>query len=130
MGNRSEHRFEFSAREIAAAATTEAGYHRTRIAHWTERQSAAVERVRETITAKLTKHEVTGGERWAATIDYGDPGAWEELNLAASKIETHRHALDRYETDARVYGTQGDRPYELDTDDVHHFRLGGQAREA
>lgn len=130
MSNRSEHRFEFKASEIAVAAKSEAEYHRARVAHWKERQDAAVGTVQGTISAKLTKQEVTGGQRWAATVDYGDFEAWQELQLAASKIEHHLQELDRYETDARVYSTQGERPYELDTSDVHHFRLGGQKRES
>lgn len=130
MSERSTHKFQFSASAIAQAAKIEAEYHRERLAHWQERLSAAARRVEETISAKLVKTEVTGGERYSAYVDYGDREAWDELQTADGKIQEHRRALDRYETDARVYGTQGDHAYELDTDDVHHFRLGGQERES
>lgn len=131
MSERSAHKFEFSARQIAEAAAAEAAYHEDRVEHWRERYETAAARVRKTVSAKVTETEATGGvKHLSVSIDYGDPEAWNEATLAHRKMQEHRTAADRYRTDERVYGTQRDRPYDLDTEDVHHFRLGGQERES
>lgn len=129
MSERNNHKFQFSASQIARAAQAEAEYHEQRIEHWREREQAALARVEATIGASVTKHEVTGGTAYGLNATVGDREAWTELQLAERKIRSHQDAADRYRTDHRVYSTQDDRAYELDTDDVHHFRLGGQPRE-
>lgn len=130
MSERTRHKFTFEAEEIARSARDEADYHRDRLAHWTQRAEQALTRVRETIGAKVVTHAVTGGDEMASIdVDYGDRSAWDEYQLAVVKTRAHRQAADRYETEARIYGTQVERTYELDTDDVDHFRLGGQARD-
>jgi heme-degrading monooxygenase HmoA len=130
MSKRSEHTFQFDANDIAVAAKWEAEYHESRIDHWSERAAVALETVKGTIGAKVTEHPVSSGPpQVQIVVDYGDPDAWREYQLAFAKIGTHREAAERYRTDERVYETQGVRTYELDADDVHHFRLGGQLRE-
>jgi len=37
--------------------------------------------------------------------------------------------MERFVSDAALYGTQGDRIYDLDAEDVAHFRLNGRERE-
>jgi hypothetical protein len=128
MSERSNHKFQFSAAKIAEAANAEAEYHLQRLQHWQEREHAAYERVSATMRAKIVKHEVTGGNRYSLVVDVGDQEALHELHLAEQKIENHRQRRERFQTDAQIYGTQ-ERAYELDTDDVHHFRLGGEQRE-
>lgn len=130
MSERNSHKFQFSASAIARAATAEAEYHEGRVEHWRRRYEKAAERVRLTVGAKVSETEATGGvKHLSVSVDYGDPEAWAEASTAHRKMQEHRNAADRYRTDERVYGTQGDRAYDLDTEDVHHFRLGGQPRE-
>lgn len=129
MAARTEHKFQFKASEIAAAARAEAEYHEGRVSHWAARRDAALARVTETARVKVTEMQVTGGTQANLVIDYGDPEAWHEYQVAYQKVQSHTAAAERYRTDQRVYATQADRAYELDTDDVHHFRLGGQPRE-
>jgi hypothetical protein len=129
MSERSNHKFQFSADAIAKAAKAEAEYHEARAGYWQERYEKAAEIVKATVSAKVTESLVTGGKQLHVSVDYGDPAAWEAANEAYSKVQSHRTAADRYRTDERVYGTQLIRTYELDSDDIHHFRLGGQARD-
>lgn len=127
---RNTHKFEFSAVAIATAATAEAEYHEARLVHWQQRAHTAIEKVRQQASIKLIEQEVTNGKRYGLHIDHGDPEAWSDYLLAADKVESHRQAAERFRVDERVYGTQGERPYLLDTDDVHFYRLGDQEREA
>ena len=130
MSLRNEHSFQFSATDIAKAAKEEAQYHEGRIEHWENRYAISSEIVKRTIGAKVIETLSTGNAKsLTAVIDYGDKEAWNECNLAFSKIQTHRIAAERYRTDEKLYGTQAERFYYLDSDDVHHFRLGGQERE-
>lgn len=130
MSERATHKFEFSADAIAKAARAEAEYHEGRVEVWRERYETAAAQVRETVSAKVTETEATGGiKHLNVSVDYGDPAAWNEATLAHRKMQEHCNAADRYRTDDRVYRTQDTRLYLLDIDDVHHFRLGGQGRE-
>ena len=135
MSKRDEHSFQFSASQIAAAAGVEADYHEKRILYWQEQMDAAYKRVEATIGAKIQQQPVTGGWRADVVVDYGDPAASRRLNEAGGKVQKHREAAERFRTDALLYGTQvgstkfGDRVYDLDTTDVHHYRLGGGPRE-
>lgn len=125
---RQQHRFQFKAEQIADAAKSEAEYHETRIAHWAERRDKALEAVKQTISAEVTETEVTGGVQASVQVKYGDPEAWQEYRLAYSKVQSHASDMDEYLVDEQLYRTQGDRVYDLDTEDVQHFRLGGQVR--
>lgn len=130
MTERSSHRFEFTAKQIADAAAAEAAYHADRALHWKGREALALARVKETIGAKLIEREMTGGTQAEVVGDYGDPDAWREYQLARSKRITHTEAEERFRTDTRVYASQDQgRLYDLDTDDVHYFRLGGGERD-
>jgi hypothetical protein len=129
VSERNTHKFQFSASAIACAAAAEAEYHEGRIAHWRARSDKALAVVKDTIGAKVVEHQMTGGTAVSIDVDYGEPAAWREYQLAHGKAKSHTEAAERYRTDERVYATQGDRAYDLDTDDVHHFRLGGQGRE-
>lgn len=130
MSKRSERSFQFAAQAIEEAASQEAAYHEARETFWREAQEEAATLVLESARVELTRHTVTGGERLGVTIKYGEPFAEMRMSEAFEKAERHRLAAERYRTDQRVYGSQGDRTYELDSDDVHHFRLGGQERDA
>ena len=129
MSVRHEHKFQFSAEEIAKAAAEEAQYHEDRTAYWQGVFDKAYAEVEKSIGAKITKQSVTQGEVYNVVVDYGDPDAYRRMNLAQSKLETHKEQAERLRTDAKVYGTQGDRTYDLDTSDVHYYRLGGGPRE-
>lgn len=77
---------------------------------------------------ELKRFQQTGGERLDFAIRYGDASEARRMSEAFAKAESHRVAAERYRTDQRVYETQ-DRGYELDTDDVHYYRLNGAERE-
>lgn len=129
MGSaRTEHRFQYSAELIARAALAEAEYHQDRLGFWQHEYTAAAERVRATAGIALRAFQVTGGERIDVVVDYGDPAAYKRMQEAWAKMVEHRHAEERYHSDAAVYQTQADRAYELDLEDVRYFRLGGEAR--
>lgn len=129
MAERNKHLFQFQADRISEAAKEEAAYHEEREAHWRERAEKALVEVESTIGAKVVRQPVSGGEQVTIAVDYGDRAAWDEYLLADSKVKSHRAAAERYRTDERVYGSQGVTAYDLDADDVHHFRLGGEPRE-
>ena len=131
---RKEHTFFFKAREIAASAGNEAEYHRQRIAYWQGEQDAAVEIVKKTMGVKLEKQSMTGGYQTVVSVDPGDPKAYYRMQTAERKVQSHREAAERYETDQRLYFTQvtdegGGREYELTTEDVHYFNLGKKPHE-
>ena len=129
MSKRDEHTFRFSAAQISEATRAEAEYHEARLEHWKERRDASLERVEATIGAKVVRHLQSGGEVVDVVVDYGDPEAWREFQLAERKISTHGRAAEEFRVDERVCGSQGDRTYKLDVGDVQHFRLGGEPRE-
>lgn len=129
MSHRAEHRFQFEACEIAEAAAEEAVYHDTRAKYWQEEQDKAVELLRATAKVEFIERHVTGGKEIDVAVDYGDGDLYAQMRRAYSKARTHREAAERFRSDAEVYGTQGERIYELDLDDVHHFRLHNGERE-
>jgi hypothetical protein len=126
---REKHTFKFRAKVIADAAQEEASYHREREGYWRIEYEESWAKVKQTAHIEFRESQHTNGSHMEAYVDYGDPMAILRANEAKSKIESHRQAAERYETDARVYGTQQD-TYELSTDDVHYFRLGGEPRES
>jgi hypothetical protein len=135
VAERAKHLFQFRASQIAAAAHEEAVYHHEREVFWSRELERATELVQKTASVKVTRQEHTGGWAPVVTVDYGDPAAYKRMQESAQKIQSHRSAFERFESDERLYSTQfdanvgHDRTYELDADDVAHFRLMGQARE-
>lgn len=127
---RDKHTFQFTAGKIASAAKSEADYHASRIVYWNSVFRDAKAIVRETASIKFNEVEVTGGTRLQIGVDYGDTLAYQRMELAYSKIASHGQSCERMQTDARVYGSQDEnRTYDLDTADVHYYRLGGNPRE-
>lgn len=126
--SRDKHEFQFAAGAVADAAKGEATYHRAREVHWRGLYAEAVAQVKGTASIKVSEIDVTGGKQAHVTVEYGDPAAYRLMGLAFEKMQSHRRDAERYETDYRVYATQGDRTYELSGDDVHYFRLGGEQR--
>lgn len=127
MAERNKHLFQFRAGRIADAAKAEAAYHQDRLNYWTAELNKAVIRVQETASVKVVMQEVTGGAQPTVVVDYGDPAAYSRMLQAGGKIRDHDTAMKRYTSDADLYSTQ-DRIYELDGDDVAHFRLNGRER--
>lgn len=127
--SKDQHEFQFPADRIALAAWDEADYHEGRVAYWKAEYETSFARVKETARIVVKEVNITGGKRADVTVDYGDAAAFRRLNESITKIESHRKAADRFRTEATVYGTQGERAYELSTEDVHYFRLGGGERE-
>jgi hypothetical protein len=125
---RAQHAFEFKASEIANAATAEAQYHRERMLFWSDAYGKAITTVQATAQVEFKEYEVTGGTRMDAVVNYGDPAAWKRAQEAWAKMHEHRLAAERLRTDAALYGSQGERVYELNSDDVHYFRLAGETR--
>lgn len=128
MSERAKHLFLFKASQVAKAAKSEAEYHAVRAAYWRGELENATAVVERTASLKVVRQAITGGWTSAVVVDYGDTVAYQRMGEAAHKIQTHEHARERYDSDAALYETQ-DRDYELDADDVAHFRLNGRARE-
>jgi len=128
MSERGKHLFQFHASKIANAASEEAQYHEARIRYWTGELETSTKRVEETAGVRVQRVEVTGGWQPSVVVNYGDPSAYARMGESARKIQEHHKARERYLSDAALYFTQ-DRVYELDADDVAHFRLNGRARE-
>jgi hypothetical protein len=128
MAERNKHLFEFKASQIAEAAQSESDYHWGRVGYWKDEQTASIEKVKTSASIKVTTVQITGGVRPDIVIDYGDPAAYRRMIEASQKITDHTIARDRFASDAELYGTQGDRIYDLDGEDVNHFRLNGRAR--
>jgi len=126
---RKDHLFQFAAGEIARAAQQEADHHEGRRLWWSAEYERAVAIVQATAGVKIIRQQVTGGERVDVAVDYGDPIAYRRMQEAFEKIQAHRKAAEAYRSDAVVYGTQGDRVYEVGTEDVAYFRLAAQPRE-
>lgn len=129
MSKRAEHTFQFEAGAIETAASQEAAYHEDRASYWRKEQERAAEAAIAGAQIELHKFPVTGGDRIDLAIKYGDAAEYGRMQEAFTKAERHRQAAERYRTDQRIYGSQNGRTYELDSDDVHHFRLGGEPRE-
>lgn len=129
MTKRTEHLFQFTAYKIASAAAIEAEYHEQRVMYWQTEMDEAYKRVEATMSARIQQQPITGGWRADVVVDYGDPAAYRRLNEAGNKIHSHREAAERFRTEQQIYETQRERMYDLDTDDVHHYRLGGGPRE-
>lgn len=129
MTERAKHLFQFAAHEIANAAKAEGDYHAERVAYWKAELETATEHVKATARVKVDKIQVTGGWQPEVTVDYGDPAAFAQMHRASSRIQRHQTERDRFRSDAELYGTQHDRVYELDAEDVAHFRLNGRERE-
>jgi hypothetical protein len=127
---RDKHTFQFSAGQIAEAAKDEAAYHSDRVSYWKGVLERCIDRVKDTAEIQFEEVDVTGGKRLQVSVKYGDQLAYQKMSLAYGKIDSHRAAAERFETDARVYGSQSaDRVYDLDTADVHYYRLGGNPRD-
>lgn len=126
---REKHLFEFPAGDIAEAAKLEAVYHEEREQYWRSEYARSVDVVRGTARVKITEYPVTGGMRADVTVDYGDLSAYNRMTESFSKADNHRLAAERFRIEERLYSTQSGRVYELDSDDVAHYRLGGEPRE-
>jgi len=126
---RAKHLFEFSAELIALAAQSEACYHAARVTWWRSALEEATKRVEATASVSVKRVEITGGWRPELVVDHGDIAAYHRMSEAARKIQDHLAKEERFVSDAKLYGTQGARPYSLDGEDVAHFRLNGRARE-
>lgn len=129
MTERAKHTFQFSAGLIAAAAGAEADYHESRLDHWKARADAALVIVKATAKVKIVDVPVTDGTEVDVVVDYGDQEAWREYQRARAKMATHLEAAERFRSDERLYATQGGRIYDLDGQDVHHYRLNDRERE-
>ena len=128
MSKRSEHLFQFKASQITEACAREAKYHEERAAYWRDELEAATTIVEETAGVEVKKQAITGGWRPEVVVHYGDPSAYARMQEAWSKLNKHEEEAERFRTDEKVYDTQGDRTYELDTADVHYYRLGLEER--
>ena len=123
---RDKHLFQFSGAKISIAAASEAKYRRSRVEFWKAEQEIAIDKLKK-CSVEVSEYPITGGVEARATIN---PELSRRASECASKIRDHQQAAERYEIEAVAYGTQGDRIYELQSDDVVYFRLGGGTRES
>lgn len=122
---RSEHLFQFTGKQVSAAARAEHLYHAERLTYWRAEQELAITKAKAT-GIDVREYEVTGGKQVNVVVD---PEVTNRLNICASKMNSHRAAADRFQIEADCYGTQPDRAYEMHPDDVVYFRLAGGPRE-
>jgi len=124
MSLRSEHKFVFTAGQIAQAAQAKAEYHEARAYHWREEQDAATQVVRNTAYAEVKEQAITGGKRVDVVVNYGDPAAYKQMQTAFSKWQNHDQLASEFDSDAALYGSQPEgREYELSSDDAFHYGL-------
>lgn len=129
MSERNKHLFQFSANKIAEAAYREAEYHAQRLEYWRGELDAATKTVEQTASVSVKRIPVTNGWQPQVVVDYGDPAAYQRMGEAAQKINRHLSEGDRFRSDADLYTTQGERVYDLDGEDVAHFRFNGRVRD-
>jgi hypothetical protein len=129
MAERTKHLFRFPAAKIAAAAAGEANYHDERLSYWQEELEKATVTVERTASVSVKRLDHSNGWSPQVIVDYGDQTAYRRMQEAGSKIQTHIVARDRFKSDAQLYSTQGDRAYDLDAEDVSHFRFNGRIRD-
>lgn len=125
MAKRTEHLFQFTGRQISAAAQAEHDYHKDRLGYWKGRQDVAADRAREA-GVEVREIDVTGGKRIDVVLD---PTVTAELYLCSTKISSHRTAADQFQIQAATYGSNAERSFELHPDDVIYFRLAGGPRD-
>lgn len=142
MSERKKHLFKFTAKQIAEAAAGEQAYHEERLKYWQGELRDSILIIEKTAKVVIKRLQVSGGERLDLQVDYGDRSAYSRMMESQEKIDLHRKAADQYATDYRVYQSQADKfenshsalaspvIYDLDVEDVHHFRLGGEPRDA
>jgi hypothetical protein len=125
MSKRASHLFQFAGKRISTAAERESEYHAERLKFWTAEHRQAIDKAR---AAGLEVHEypVTGGVRAEMVVD---PTLQGRINECANKIHLHRKMADQLQIESACYGTQPERMYELEPDDVVYFRLAGGPRE-
>jgi hypothetical protein len=122
---RQEHLFQFTGTQISEAAAAEHDYHGGRVAFWKKEQDRLTEEAKKS-GIKVDEVQVTGGKQVRM---YVDGTIDSKLSLAGSKINAHQKAADDFQIQAACYGTQPERTYELQPDDVIYFRLAGGPRE-
>lgn len=129
MSERNKHLFQFTANTIAAAAGEEAAYHDERLKYWQDELKRAVDTVEATASVAVKRVAHTNGWTPQVVVDYGDPTAYQRMGQAGQKINQHTAARDRLRSDSELYTTQGARTYDLDAEDVSHFRFNGRERD-
>jgi len=122
---RQEHLFQFTGKQISRAARTEHDYHIERMEWWKIEQKKAIEATKEK-GVEVREYDITGGK---AVQVITDPSLSMRLTDCANKLNSHRKAADDFKIQADCYGTQPERTYELQPDDVIYFRLAGGPRE-
>lgn len=124
MAERSKHLFQFTAAQIAAAAQECVEHHRVRLHWWSVERETALAEVKSGATVRIYEYPVSGGGmRTQLSVDSAHIG---RVNECETKRDEHRKAIEEYQVRSALYGTQGDRTYELDGEDVAFFRLAGQ----
>lgn len=123
--NRKHHLFQFKASEIAKAASAEAEYHEERAEWWDAEFNKAVEKA-QAAGLRVEKFQVTGGEQARMVID---PTLQDRITTCERKRIQHQRDAETLKIEAATYETQLGRTYDLDSEDIQHFRLAGGARE-
>jgi hypothetical protein len=126
MSNRSSHTFQFSGRAISEAARVESDYRLSRAKWWAGEYEAAVGKAQQA-GLRVEKYQITGGTRAQMVID---PTLQARISECESKRSEHQRMGDQLAIEAATYATQPDRMYELNSEDVMHWRLAGGERPA
>lgn len=125
MSLRNKHTFQFSGSQLSKHASFEAEHHAKRAAWWNTEYEKALAHAKE-LGVQVREYDVTGGKRAEVCLD---PSVSTRINEAAQKRMDHQKRAETLALEAEAYDTQKDRVFELDSDDVQHFRLVGGPRE-
>lgn len=122
---RNEHLFQFSGKQISAAATAEYEYHLGRMRWWQAEHDKALEKAKAA-GFEVREYQISGGGKRAQLVV--DPTVDSRLSECGGKVAEHQKKADQFQIEAATYGTQPERAYELQPDDVLYFRLAGGPR--
>lgn len=122
MTKRTDHTFQFTGLQISQAAKNEAEHRLARAAWWDAEYTKAVAKARE-LGVQVEEYDVTGGKRAQIVIN---TEVQTRITEAMNKRNDHQKQAERLLIAAQSYGTQKDRAYELDAEDIQFFRLVGK----
>lgn len=131
MSKRSTHLFQFTGKQISDAAQLEHAYHEVRAGWWKDEQQAMIDRAKAIgTTVNVSEWQHSGGKGVAVSASNPELDKINtRLQECGTKIASHQKSADTFRIEADCYGTQPDRVYELEPDDVVYFRLAGGPRE-
>lgn len=123
MTQRGEWKFQYQGETLAAACSELVEHHAQRLDYWKGEYERLVEEAETTaVTLKVTRQQVTGGERAYVQADI-DRSITERIDTAQKKVEEHGRLVDEYDRWRRGFEHNPAATFELDPDDIRYFDL-------